>query len=237
MDREASSPRPAEASEAADAAGDDVLKADRGLRNRLLFFLIVFSAAGAAVIFGFERYLEQVMASAEDHPEQAIREVFQLLQLSSLMGGAGLVVFGLYYGRFSMKVVSTGRFPPPGTKVIRDTRVQTGKAASLRGWAGIAVSGALILLGFAVPWVPDLVIRPMIQAAEQGEQTGEGPMEDAIGPAPFDPEMQARLEVDRLADFQADFPGSLEANSLAAFPGRSETGPGPRAFSFASTFL
>lgn len=193
----------------------EVLRADRTLRNRLLLFLVVFSAAGAAIVFFLERHLETIVASSEDNPEAAVRQVFQLLRVSTAVGGIGLIVFGTYFARFSLRVLSSGSFPPPGTKVVRDTQIQRGSAARVRGWSGVALAALLVILGLAVPWVPDLVIRPMIyRAAEDAEGEAVRPG-DGKRRVPDNPELHAALQL--------------------PLPGCSETGPGPRASSLSST--
>lgn len=198
-----------------DSAEAGMLKADRGLRIRLLLFLALFSVLGTLVIFGLERHLEKIVAASEDNPEQAVREVFRLLRLSAGVGGAGLLVFGLYFTHFSLKVLSSGQFPPPGTKVVRDTRVQTGPAARLRAGAGIALATLLIVLGLAVPWIPDLLIRPLIYQQVEDAEGEASPSPDAPLPAPDHPEQHAAL--------------------YPFLPGGSETGPGPRSASRFST--
>lgn len=192
-----------------------MIPADRRLRHRLLLFLTIFSVLGALLVFGLERHLEEVIAASEENPEQAAREVFRLLRLSSIVGGAGLGVFGLYFARFSLRVLSSGRFPPPGTKVIRDTPVQTGAAARLRAWSGIILAILLLVLGFSVPWIPDLVIRPMLHREMQSTEDDAPPSGENLPSAPDSPEHHAFVD--------------------PFLPGRSDTGPGPSPVSLSST--
>ena len=109
------------------------------------------------------------------------------------VGGAGLLIFGIYFPRFSLKVLASGQYPPPGTRVVRDTPVMPGPSARRRRGAGIALAVMLLVLGLSVPWIPDLVIRPMIHRA--GGSVGSEAVEPASDPppAPDDPEQHAAL--------------------------------------------
>jgi hypothetical protein len=75
---------------------------------------------------------------------------FLFLGLVVLLAGP-LAWFGAYAMRSGRTVVAAGRYPPPGVRVLRRTRVLTGDAAALVG-RGQIVSGAL-LVGCAVALV------------------------------------------------------------------------------------
>lgn len=143
-----------------------ILHADHGLRRRLVLIVTVLGVLGAVLLVWLRSYLEDIMAASEDNPEQAVRQVFNLLRLSTGLTGLGLLGFAFYVGRFSLRVLSEDRYPPSGTKVARDTRVLTGARARLRGRLGLVLAGLVMLLGLLVPWFPDLVVRPMMRRAE-----------------------------------------------------------------------
>jgi hypothetical protein len=58
-----------------------------------------------------------------------------------------IVLFGLYMCLFGWKVIKHKQIPPPGTKVIVDTKVLEGEKAVTRGKIIIAVSLVLIAVG------------------------------------------------------------------------------------------
>src|SRR5439155_3556364 len=48
---------------------------------------------------------------------------------------------------FSGKVLRSGQFPPPGMRVILDTRLRTGRAARLVALVGITLAVAVVVAG------------------------------------------------------------------------------------------
>lgn len=181
--------------------------ADPKLRRRLILLLLVLAAGGIALILGLDAYLERIVEASKEEPERAMRHVFNLLRLCMTLGGAGSIVFGLYFGNFSLKVISEARFPPTGTRLVRDTPIRLGAAARLRGRIGLLFSGLLIIAGLLLPWLPDLLIRPLMIKAER-----EAPAEPAApapsAPSGSKPELHARF-------------------APRPQPGRGEIGPGP----------
>lgn len=69
-----------------------------------------------------------------------IRIVFTFIFLS-------IVPFGLYMCRLGWRVIKHRQMPPPGTKVIVDTKVLEGNKAVTRGKLIVAISLLLIVLG------------------------------------------------------------------------------------------
>lgn len=103
---------------------------------------------GGAVLWTFDAYRPELMDwLLEDPPAR----------LGWLIGGLGVLTLPVYlfaWGFWTMgrAVVSSERYPPPGMRVVRDTRVVTGRAAVRRGrWLqGGAVAVAVLGIGLAV---------------------------------------------------------------------------------------
>lgn len=174
-----------------DAGAPSIQKADRSLRIQLLFFLVVMAVAGAGAILGMERYLSRMTEVAGNEPERAAREIFNLLRLCMLASGLGLLVLCGSIGRFSMKVIAEARFPPSGTRVVRDTHILTGHKARSRGWGGVVAAVIMLILGLALPWMPDLLLRPLLRGASEAPPSVPGP--GPAKPAASSPEQQAAV--------------------------------------------
>ena len=65
-----------------------------------------------------------------------------------ILGSAGLLITltGGYLLLIAFRALKAGRYPPPGMKVIKDTRVKTGPQAKIMAYLLIFNSGVLILL-------------------------------------------------------------------------------------------
>lgn len=193
-----------------------ILKADSRLRVQVLALLAVSTIVGVIVIVALQHYLKGIEEMAENEPERAIRQVFNMLRLSMGAGGFGLLVFGLHLGKFSMRAVAEKQYPPSGTRVLRDTRILEGDAAKRRGRFGLALSVMLLTIGVALPWFPDLVLRPLFRDIESPPPGANAIAPGKSAPGFFSPELHTGA-------------GSLR------YPGLGETGPGPSAFNSPST--
>lgn len=128
----------------------EVRRADPAARRRAVLLVIVCALVGTVLIVGFEHYRtplrDWLESESRDH---RVTLVFFLAAALS----APLLAFAAYLWSLGSKVLWAREFPPPGSRVIRDTPVIAGKAAVLRGRAlralalglGLA-SGILCLL-------------------------------------------------------------------------------------------
>lgn len=121
---------------------EKVIKADKKIRWLVLFgypvsVLILIILLSIVLPWGEDR-LEKL-----DDPEvlmRIIRIVIAFIFLS-------IVPFGLYICRFGWRVIKLKQIPPPGTKVIVDTKIIEGEKAVTRGKIIIAISLVLIAVG------------------------------------------------------------------------------------------
>jgi heme/copper-type cytochrome/quinol oxidase subunit 2 len=73
-----------------------------------------------------------------------------------------LLSMGIYLLLLARRTSKSGQYPPPGMKVIRDTRVRTGDKAKLITILMIVSSGILILFAFLFlyfPWAFEKVFQ------------------------------------------------------------------------------
>ena len=62
--------------------------------------------------------------------------------------GASLLPVVIYLSLLAVRIIRSRQFPPPGTRVLRDTPIVRGRKALIRGW-GIALC-AVWILGCAI---------------------------------------------------------------------------------------
>ena len=115
-----------------------ILRTRKPVRTLVVALGVGSLLAGAGLVLWLLPHGERYVASRE--PEVALRIVqgmFALLFLSVLPLGAYLLWFGYRAARWR-------QIPPPGTWVLRDTKVVEGDRAKLRGQI-IMILGALLL--------------------------------------------------------------------------------------------
>ncbi len=125
---------------------DPVVKADPALRKKTIVFVVAASLLGLVLIVFFQSELGRVDELARENPQAALEQLLNRLHLLALSMTLLFVPFSLYLLYVSIRTYRTSRFPPPGTRVIRDTRIVTGRRARMRGIAGVLVAAAFLAL-------------------------------------------------------------------------------------------
>lgn len=127
-------------------AADPVLR-----RRTMLVFVIVFLMGAVMWLSGFDpekRIAGWVVANAQAFIDQPALLAGIVALFVTPVGLAALTVVG-----FGRRVSANRRFPPPGARVIRDTPVLTGDAASRRGLVLQGLGAALFALTCLLPLV------------------------------------------------------------------------------------
>lgn len=130
---------------------DEIVAANRAYRNYCLLALVVLAIGGAAGLFWGQPALTQYLSAAS--PRQALRLLRWLL--------TGLfvpcLIFAFYLALLARRTLRSGRFPPPGMAVIKDSKVQRGADAVTMARV-LVVTGAVLTVvgvigGFYFPWM------------------------------------------------------------------------------------
>jgi len=124
-----------------------IARADPARRQRTLWMLAGLTALGAALIGLLRAWLASGPAPAE--ARRLLWLVAGLLSLTAV-GGA------LFLVRLAARVLRSGRYPPPGALLLRDTALRTGARASAVAWLGFACAA---LLAMAAGLLPLLLLR------------------------------------------------------------------------------
>jgi hypothetical protein len=138
-----------DASTAGGTGSPEIVRADPRQRRLAILTVLATAIVGAVAI-------HWVLPWAIESIERAVRggmprSVVCKSTLGVLCAFAFLVAgFGFWIARLGRSIVAAGRFPPPGQKVIRDTRVLTGRAAEALGRTQTLLGTALIVLAAAL---------------------------------------------------------------------------------------
>ena len=125
---------------------DEISPADKGLRKKTIIgvigIVLVVMIAGPYL----NDYLAELRQEGVERPEQAYPKMITLLKWVLGSAALGITLTGVYLLSIALRALKAGRYPPPGMKVIKDTRVKTGRQAKIMAYLLIFNSGVLILL-------------------------------------------------------------------------------------------
>lgn len=153
-----------------------ILRTDPETRKKAFCLIGVITLMGMAVIYwGLPRFKAYIFTLPPGKAIQILGMVMSLLFLS-------LVPLALYLYRIGRKTLGSNQFPPPGTKVVRDTVVQTGHAARRRGLILIAGSVMIMVMAlFAATYFPFKFNKSFKDRIIQGEKRGLSRQIDVVG--------------------------------------------------------
>lgn len=151
----------------------EILRADKDYRRRTIIRLTLFAVAAAtfslALIFWGHPWLKGRLDTLE--PTRALR---LLTWSSALVSLSFLPVCALIF-RQGRRILRSGCYPPPGTKVIRDTVVIRGAGAVARGRLLVGLALVLTLTSlFAAVYFPYWLNRLAASQKRFPEPAGHG---------------------------------------------------------------
>jgi hypothetical protein len=133
----------------------NIVPADKGLRLKVLAGALLLAALAAVLWNPWTQLLDEIRTLGEDRPDLALK---RLVFYARVIFGVGLTLAGLFgtaLMRAAVRTIQSGRFPPPGMKVLRDTLLLTGTGAKMRAILLIAVTillvGSQLFLFFYLP--------------------------------------------------------------------------------------
>ncbi len=127
------------------------LRADPRLRVAVFAAILLIVAIGFAALVHTQSFIAEVTDLARTSPERAAAKAAGAVSVMAIILAIVTIAAALYLGRLGLRTWRHAAFPPPGTWVIRDTRVLTGGAARALGMALLIVAGVLLGLGVALP--------------------------------------------------------------------------------------
>lgn len=127
---------------------DDILPADRRLRAVFIGVAIALALlAVAALAFVLPGYLDYLGDLLNRQTLRGKAEAQRFIDIFILAMVGCVALLAGYLALFGRKVLASGRFPPPGARVLVDTRIYTGAAATRRGRSALLAAALIVLLG------------------------------------------------------------------------------------------
>ena len=111
----------------------EIQRADPVARRQALLIVMLGALVGTLLIIGFEHYRGPLRDWLLPEPGEPAHRLKLVLLLTTVILSAPLAAFAAYLWSLGSEVLRTQQFPPPRSRVIRDTPVIGGRAAILRG--------------------------------------------------------------------------------------------------------
>ena len=135
---------------------DQIVRDDKKYRKKALLFYILSVFLGLLLVgWVLPRGTEYLRKLDPDAALMIADTVLVLILLS-------VAPMGLYLLRLAGKILKEERFPPQGTKVLRDTLIVTGRKAAVRGYVLRVVSVILIVVGLFGALYVDCLVRIVV---------------------------------------------------------------------------
>jgi len=107
------------------------------------------------------------------NPDAALEKGLRVVRVVIITVTAFFILAGPFFLRLTVQTCMAPQCPPPGTKVIRDTRIIRKSRASLPAVTGMTISSSIILYGIAAPYKVYRGIGHFIQSASGADESAE----------------------------------------------------------------
>ena len=141
---------------------EEIIPADKKLRTKILIGIILTMPIGAFYVYNFTSYIKEISTAVDVN--KAIDKVKDLVFWATLVNAVISSIFSAYLLFLANRVYKFQRFPPMGMRVIRDTKVASGKNAYRIGALLILVA-LLILSTNLFMWYMKVIIDNLFAQA------------------------------------------------------------------------
>ncbi len=132
----------------------DVVPADKELRKKIIIFIVLVTIVVIVTEPYIKGYLDQIEQLSQKDPQLAFKKSMFILKVALGFVSLLLLSMGVYFVLLARKTLRSGQYPPPGMRVIRDTRLRTGAQAKRVAISFIVISSILILIAFFFFYFP-----------------------------------------------------------------------------------
>ena len=141
---------------------DEIIPADGKLRGRVLWWGVVVTLGGLIALAWVTRLLDVPDDATDAVLREAVDRAIRLARVFAWVVGLSLGVMGLWFLRLGRLVRRSGRFPPPGMGVVKDTPVRTGARARRLAHLATVTGLASILFGAAAVWLVYRIVAALL---------------------------------------------------------------------------
>lgn len=141
----------------------DFIPADKVFRKKVILFLLVVILAAIVLEPHFKAYMHRVSQLSKNDPELALEKTMLLLKWSLRLVFVSLLGMGGYLILLARRTFRSGQYPPPGMRVMRDTRLRKGNQANRAAVSLIVLASFLIVTAFFFLYWPYAFERTLLK--------------------------------------------------------------------------
>jgi hypothetical protein len=149
----------------------DIVPADKEYRKRFIFFLVLIVIVFAVTILSIKSYLDQMAQLTRENPNLAAEKVMFLLKWWMGLGSLPILGLAVYQILLARRVLKSGQFPPPGMKVVRDTKIKTGGKAKKVALSLIVLSSIIVVITLFLVYWPYALEKKLLKKNSFKKQT------------------------------------------------------------------
>ncbi len=138
-----------------------ILKADPTLRKKAVLLVILLGLLGFMGFLKLDELLQAIFVLAEKSPKTALQQMALVFGMIIAVMALLLLIFAGWLTHFCFQVLQTKQLPPPGTSVIRDTRIVFGASALWRARLGLLVAAVIAGCAFCTVWISSQIYHQM----------------------------------------------------------------------------
>ena len=120
-----------------------MIPADRDHRKKVVIWAVLFALVGAFSVLALYATFMGLESLAEADPEKALQKLKKILTVITVLNAFASSLFAIYFTSVAARIIKSGQYPPPGMRVLRDTKLRTGKAAK---WMAVPQILAAVLI-------------------------------------------------------------------------------------------
>jgi len=141
----------------------DIVRADKEFRKRFVLFLMLIVIVFGFAILSMKSYLDEMGRLRRENPGLAGKKVILLLRWWMGLGSLPILGFGVYQVSIARRILKSGQYPPPGLKMLRDTKIQTGAKAKKAAMSLIALSSIVIVITIFLVYLPFVFEKKLLK--------------------------------------------------------------------------
>ena len=144
---------------------EEIVYADKDYRKKIIIGFILFALATAVVLHYSNAYIDRLFSEKNiDNQFISIEDAFSYILFLRGVVTIGYAMIGIYCVSIGYKTLKSNRSPPPGMKVVRDTKIKKGSSAK-------AMAYGLFVCGFLLITLPNITFWYMHKVFDSAKTT------------------------------------------------------------------